>query len=139
MAKYGSSSVVIQFDASDGGALQNMSQHVQSINGVSVEKLTEESHTFGDAWFEALQTGISRLSTIVLEGLYDDTATTGPDAIFNIAAIVHAATRTLEVTYGGTKKTTVETWIQKYERMPARGALTRFRVTLQPTGAPTEA
>ena len=139
MAKYGSSSVVIEFDGADGGALTDMSQHVQSINGTKISKLTEESHTFGDAWFEALQTGIKRMENIVLEGLYDDTATTGPDAVWNIAAITHAVTRTFKITYGGTKTTSVETWILSYERMPVRGALTRFRVELQPTGAVSEA
>jgi hypothetical protein len=33
----------------------------------------------------------------------------------------------------------VEVWINKRKRMPARNALTRYEVTLQPTGAVVEA
>lgn len=139
VAKYGSADVVIEIDGADGGALVNISQHVQEINDISVERLMEdESQTFGDAWFEALQTGIRRMQPIEISGYYDDTAITGPDAILNVAAITHAVTRTFAVTYGSTKKTTVEVWIAKYVRKPTRGKLTRYSATLTPTGAPVE-
>lgn len=139
MANYGSNAVVISFDVSDGGSLTDISQYVTSINGVSVEKLTEESTQFGDSWMEELQSGMSKMEPIVLEGFYNDASSPAPDAIFNIASIVHAATRTFKCLYGGTKSTTVETWIRKYERLPSIGKLTRYRVTLNPTGSPTEA
>lgn len=139
MAKYGSNSVVIKLDSTDGGSLVDISQYVLGINGVSIEKLVEESHTFGDAWFEALQTGLSKMDDVELDLFYDDTASTGPDAILNIGTITHAATRTLEITYGSTKKSTVETWITKYQRLPKRGELTKAKATLKPTGSVTEA
>lgn len=139
MAKYGSNSVVVEVDSTDGGSLVDITQYVLSINGVVVEKLLEESHTFGDSWFESLQVGLSRMDDIELEMFYDDTASTGPNAIFNIATVTHAVSRTLKITYGSTKTTSVETFIMRYSRLPSRGALTKARVVLRPTGAPTEA
>lgn len=136
MAKYSSADVVVKVDGSDGGALVNITQYVDSINGVKINRPTQDSHTFGDAWVEKLLTGIRSADDLTLEGFYDDTATTGPDAIFNPAT--HTQTRTVEITWGGTKTTTFEAWIVSYERKPTRGELTRFSVTLQPTGAVTD-
>lgn len=133
MAKYTAANVVVEFDET-GGSLTDMSQYVQEINGIDIEMTLEESHTFGDSWVENLSAGLKKVAPVTLTGMYDDTATTGPDVIFNALG----ATRTLKITWGGTKTTSVETIIQKYSRKPARGTLTKFEVTLQPTGAVTE-
>lgn len=139
MAKYGSSSIVIEIDNTDGGSLTDISQYIQEFDGVEIERLMEEeSHSFGDAWFEALQVGMRAVKPITLGGFYDDTASTGPDAIF-VTSATHAATRTFKVTWGGTKTTTVEVWITNYKRMPKRNELTKFEAVLLPTGAVTEA
>lgn len=139
MAKYGSPDLVIQFDNSSG-VLQAMTQYITEINEVSVEGLLEESHSFGDSWFEHLPVGLRRMDPVTLSGWYDDAATTGPDAIFNApAATTTVATRTLTITWGGTKTTSVECYIRKYTRGATRNGLTRFSVELQPTGAVTEA
>lgn len=139
MAKYGSNSVVVEIDSTEGGSLADISQYITSINGVEVEAVLQESQSFGDSWFEHLSTGMRRVSPVVLGGFYDDTATTGPNAIFiNVQDAPADATRTLKVTWGSTKTTSVEVWIQKYTRQATRNELTRFEVTLQPTGATTE-
>jgi hypothetical protein len=139
MAKYGSSSIVVAFDDS-GGSPQTMTQYVTEINEVSVESLMEESHSFGDSWFEALPVGIRKMEPITLSGWFDDTSTTGPDAIFNApAATVATSTRTLTITWGGTKTTSVECYIKKYTRQATRNQLTKYTVELQPTGTVTEA
>lgn len=140
MAKYGSNSLVIEFDASEGGSLTDMSQYILSVNGVEVEALMEESHSFGDSWFESLATGLRKMNDVVLEGFFDDTASTGPNVVFNRVQDSPAdASSSLKFTWGGTKTTTVEAWVVKYTRIASRGALTRFSVTLRPTGAVTEA
>ena len=136
MAKYGSDVFKTEIDATDGGALQDMSQHVDTINGVNIERLMQESHTFGDSWVEHLYTGIRQAQDITLEGFYDDTASTGPDATFNGT---HAVTRSVQLTYGGSKTSSFEAWIVGDERLAARGELQRYRVVLRPTGAVTEA
>lgn len=111
-----------------------MSQYILEINEMTVEALLEQSDTFGDIWMEQLATGSKRASPVTLKGFYDDTAATGPDVIFNAIG----ATRTLKITWGGSKTTSVETIIQTYKRMPTRGELTKFEVTLIPTGVVTE-
>lgn len=139
MAKYGSPSIVIEIDSADGGSLVDITQYIQEFDGVKIERLMEEgSHSFGDSWFEALQSGMRRAHPVKLGGFYDDAASTGPDAIF-VTSATHAVTRTFKVTWGGSKTTTVEVWITEYDRKPERGKLTRFEVMLLPTGAVTEA
>lgn len=139
MAKYGSPSIVVKIDDS-GGTPQDITQYVQTINGIEVEALTEESHPFGVAWVAALATGLKKMADVVIGGLYDDTITTGPDALLNaLPAGPATPTRTLEITYGGTKKTTVEVIIAKYVRTAVRGSLHRYEATLRPTGTVTEA
>ena len=139
MAKYGSNSVTINFDNS-GGTPVDMSQHVLECNGVEIEAILEESHSFGDAWFESLGTGLRKMAPVVLMGLYDDTSSTGPDAIFNaVNSGPSVSTRTLQIVYGSTKSTSVETLIAKYTRKIARQVLHKYEVTLQPSGAVTEA
>lgn len=139
MAKYGSNSLAISFD-DNGGIPVVMTQYITEINEVDIEALLEESHSFGDAWFEHLATGIRKMNPVTLSGFYDDAATTGPDAIFNAVASNPAqATRTLLITWGGAKTTSVECLIQKYSRGARRNQLTRFTVILQPTGSVTEA
>lgn len=139
MAKYGSNSVVINFDNS-GGTPVDMSQHVLECNGVEIEAILEESHSFGDSWFESLATGLRKMAPVVLMGLYDDVSSTGPDVIFNaVFTGPSASTRTLQIVYGASKSTSVETLIAKYGRKLARGVLHKYEVTLQPTGAVTEA
>ena len=104
MANYGQSSVVVAFDNS-GGTPVTMTTYVQEINGISVEALLEQSDSFGDSWVEMLPVGVRKVSgDITLGGFYDDTATTGPDAIFNApAATAATASRTLTITFGGSK------------------------------------
>jgi hypothetical protein len=139
VANYGQSSVVVAFDNS-GGTPVTMTAYVQEINGISVESLMEQSDSFGDSWQEFLPVGVRKNGDITLGGLYDDTATTGPDAIFNAPAATVATTqRTLTITFGGSKTYAVECYIKKYDRMCVRGKLHRYSVTLQPTGAATEA
>jgi len=136
MAKYSSADYDIKVDATDGGALQSMKDHIDTIAGWKITRLLEESTTVGDSWAEQLYSGIRRAEPFTVEGLYDDTATTGPNATFNGT---HAATRTVELTFGGTKKSTFEAWFEDFGRIYATGKLTRYRVTIVPTGAVVEA
>lgn len=134
MAKYGSNSIVIEVDNASN-SLVDLSQYITAINGVSKEVLTEESTTFGDTWEEHLSAVIKRMEPIELDGFYDDTATTGPHVILDSLG----DTRTFKITWGGSKTTSVETILKKYQRMAQVKGLTKFKATLQPTGAPTEA
>jgi len=139
LAKYGSNSVTINVDNS-GGTPLDMTQHTLDINDVEIESILEESHSFGDSWFESLATGVKRMAPIVQGGLYDDTSSSGPDAMYvTTASGPSQATRTWQCVYGSTKSTSVEVLIAKYGRKLGRAALHKYSVTLQPTGAVTEA
>ena len=139
MAKYGAANTKIEFDLV-GGTPQDMSTYITEINGIDIEAITEDSTPFGSAWQQALATGNFKMADVELGGYYDDAATTGPDVVFNVLAVGPAAvTRTLKVTYGSTKCTSVEVLIVKYTRLPARNGITKFKVLLRPTGAVTEA
>lgn len=134
--------VSIKFDDS-GGVLRDVTQFILTINGVSVEQLLEEKHSFGDSWEETLPIGIGKVAPVDLGGLYDDTATSGPDVLFAIATpdTPATATRTLTIqwkTTGGTKSVSAECYRQKYVRSPDRNNLTKFTATVQPTGTTTE-
>jgi hypothetical protein len=130
VAKYGSSSLVIEFDNS-GGTLVDITQHVTGINGINIEAILEEGTTYGDSWVEQLFTGVKQVPDITIDGFYDDTASTGPNALFNDVG----ATRTLKLTFGGSNTATVETVIKSYARNPVRKELTKYQAVLAPTGA----
>lgn len=133
MANYNSSNVVVEFDNS-GGTPVTMTAYVREISTVDVNIILQESHSFGDEWVEFLSTGIKKMEPVTLRGFYDDTVTTGQNAIFNALG----NTRTLKITYGSTKYTQVETIIQSYRRMPSLNGNTMYEVVLQPTGSVTE-
>jgi hypothetical protein len=139
MANYGPSNIAISFDDSTGTPVV-MTAYILTINGFDKEAAMEETTAFGSAWKTSKATGVRMVGDIVLGGLYDDTADTGPDAIFNdVVDGPSDSTRTFALTYGGSKSSSVETWIKKYRRIPGARALTRYEVTLEPTGAVTEA
>jgi hypothetical protein len=139
MAKYGSNSFVVSIDNS-GGTPVTMTDYIRSIGDVDVKAMMQESTAFGDAWMEKLATGMLEAGSITLGGYYDDTATTGPDVIFNdVATGPTDSTRTLLLTWGGSKTTSAEVWISAYKRTATVGELTAFEVTLEYTGTVTEA
>ena len=137
MAKYGSNSVAIQIKDGVGGAgdYQTVSTDILDLPGLEIEAGSEESHGFGDSWAEVLATGLKRCADITLKGFYDDTAATGTHALFNRAGSIAP----MKITWGGTYSSAFDVLIQKYRRLPARGALTKFEAALQVTGDVTEA
>lgn len=129
MAKYGSDDLEITVA---GTSIKN---YVDTLNGVDIEAMLQESHAFGDSWVEQLFSGVKRASPLVVAGFYDDTATTGPDALLNAIGTTVA----IVITWGGTKTSSFSAIIKMYKRMPNRGESTRYEATLEPTGAVTEA
>ena len=126
MAKYGSPDTVIEFDNS-GGTLVDVSNYILEASEIMIEGLFEETTAFGDDWVEQTPVLIKNVQDITLSMFYDDTATTGPDALFNA---VNDGPRTLKVTWGSTKTTSVETYIKSYGRQPIVKGLTKARVVL---------
>ena len=136
MATYGPADLAIEFDATDGGALQAMTQHSVEMDPLDIEALFDDKvRSFGDTYSDQAYIGVRKWNPIKINGLYDDTATTGPNATYNSVG----STRTLKITWGGTKTTTVECLIMNYRRIPNIDGKTHYEVVLQPIGAPTEA
>ncbi len=135
MANYGPANFKIEYDSVD------MTNCVMTINDVTVEQALEEVHALGDAWEEYLPVGVGKVGAIELGGIYDDVAG-GPDAKFVNRVGTEGpstASKTLEITWGGSKKTTVSTHLVSYVRKADRNGLTKWTAKLQPTGAVTEA
>lgn len=138
MANYSFKDLVIEFD-NDAGALQNISQYVLDIDGVEIEGKFEEGHAAGEAWVKQLFVGIKEMKEVTIGGFYNDAASPAPDKLFFDGGTAIGATRTLAVTYGGTKKTTAEMGIKSYKRGLARDKLHRYEVKLLLCGTVTEA
>jgi hypothetical protein len=141
MANYGPTSCTVHYDITDGGALTDITAYVQSINDIAIEEMMEETRSLGDAWEEFLPLGVVKHAQIELSGLYDDAASPAPNALFGgrIPIGPAAVTRTFKIVYGSTKSTTVETHLVSFTRTADKGALTRYKAVLQPTGTVTEA
>lgn len=140
MAKYNSSNVTIEFDNA-AGALQNITAYV--LNNLSLKKkgVFEEATSFGASAVARLYAGMKDTEPIQIECFYDDAASPAPDALFDDignVATTGGATRTLKITWGGTKTSSVEMFIQDYEKKTDVGKLHRSVVTLLPSGAVTE-
>lgn len=136
MANYSSKDLVISIK-DNGGSPQTFTGYVRAIGGISIEAILQESTAYGDSWQEFLSTGIRKMAPITIGGFYDTAATSGPDVLF--AGHEGDLREDTVFTYGGSKTTTVDTYVQKYERLPKLGAMTEFQVTLQPTGSVAEA
>lgn len=134
MANYGPDDIVIT--VTDSGAVtRTMTPYVREINGFKISAIVQESHSFGDTWVEHLYTGIRKGDDVTMRGLYDDTATTGPNVVF----IGIGDTRTVVITWGSTKTSTFSAVIVSYERLAKLDELTMYEVVLRPTGSVTEA
>lgn len=138
MAKYGPSSVAITLDDS-GGTARNLSQYITSIGGIKINAGMVDSTGFGDSWKESLSTGVRSMDDISIEAWYDDTSNTTDAVLGDVANGPADQQKTLVVTYGGSKTTTVEGWIVDYERVLDRDSLHLVRATFRPSGAATEA
>ncbi len=141
MAKYGSQAIKVEFDNATG-TLQNMSQYVTALNGFKINAETVDTTYLGSTWLTKAAAGVKSVDDITLEGFYDDTATTGPDAIFSDVGNTNTTgiTRTLKITWDmptAAKTSSVECIIKSYERAPVKGELTKFTVVLEPTDAVT--
>jgi hypothetical protein len=134
MANYGFDDLVIAVDDSNGDA-QDLSQYITEISAFGVEAVLEDAHTAGDAWVEKLFVGLKQASEFTLGGFYDDTASVGPRVILDAIG----ATRTVTLTWGTGKTSSMDCLVKKWDRSPGRGENTKFTSTLVPTGTVAEA
>lgn len=132
MATYGSNSIVIELKDS-GGTYRDISVFVNKVSDVAVEAMTDDVHGFGEAWKRMVYSGSNQLSTITIEGVYDD-GTNTPYALWTLGA-----TRLFRVTWGGGHTTTLSVIMSKFTRSPVQDKVTTFKMELQPASSVTEA
>ena len=129
MAVYGPDDFAITL----GG--DSFKEHVDTFDGLNIDAIIEDSHTFGDTWTEQLYSGLRRGQPFTIEGFYDDAAN-GPDAKF---AGLEGTTIAIVMTWGSSKTSTFNALLQTWARTTVREGTTRYTATLVPTGAITEA
>jgi hypothetical protein len=138
MATYGSPDVKIEFDNASN-VLVDMTAYCQKDISISRKANTVESTPYGATWAQHIASGMKSMDSFTFPVVYDDTATTGPEVIFYNAGAALGDTRTLKITYGGAKTTSVECIITGFAVKMSVGAFHQAEVTLQPTGTVTEA
>lgn len=133
--KYGPASVVIQIDDGPGGTLRNITAYVQSIGGIKIEQINEETSPFGQAYNSNTPIGKQNVPDIVLEGLFDTTATVGPHVVLGDPDDdPNGATRSFSFTAGDSKTFTMECRLADYEVRAEKGTLSRFTATIKQAG-----
>ena len=113
---------------STAGTTVNITASILEIGVPEVEGIMEESHTMGDSWREFLFAGLRQAGEMTLVGFYDDAASTGFDAMLNDPGNTKTAgttTRSVVITFGGTKTASFEAWIRAYRRRLARGTVSQ--------------
>lgn len=140
MSKHGSNEVTFEIDIADGGSLSTgFIQYITKIGDISVKREAVDATPFGtdqDAYIIGV---IKRREPVVIEGFYDDAATTGPDAVLNIGKITHAATRSCVITLASGKTISGEVWIEEYKRTLEVGQYHMYSSSIRFTGTVTEA
>jgi len=145
MAKYSSPNLVFEMAVSDGGAMTTgFSQYITKFGEINVSRPLIESTPFGAAIAQYLVSIFKKYEPFTIEGYYDDTATSGPDAVLNIGRITNSTTRQFSLTIGGSKTitangTTGGVWIVSYKRTFNVGEYHGYSCELQASGTITEA
>ena len=138
MSKYGSSTVSIYIEGAPGGTSYNVSQYIDELGGQKITSITEPTHSFGDSWEEHTPVGMSRGEPFEMGGWFDDTATSGPHAIFkDVDDGTTDDTRAVVIGFGNVRYWHCDTRLTSYEVIASNGKLTKFRVNLLPTGTVT--
>jgi len=133
VSKYGSPDLSISID-NDSGTPVDLTDYIDEIGDVTVEALIAETTVFGDSYVKQTAVGLSQMPEFTIAGYYDDTATTGPDAVLNSPG----DTRTVTITWGESKTTGFDVIIKTYTRKPVKGELHRYECGVVPTGTITE-
>ena len=138
MAFFDSRDAVFKIDDT-GGTIRNLSAYITDIGGLPGPRNLNEVTALGDTGTKSIP-GLEDV-TISLSGIFDDTATTGPDAVFgalrtNTAAVDFEyspkGATTGFVKYSGT------CWVETYEVGASVGSRVEFSVSLKVEGAVTK-
>ena len=139
--KHGSNEVSFEILVSDGGAASTgfASNYITKINDVVVNREGVEATPFGVVDETYIIGVMKKRDPLVISGFYDDTTTTGPDAVLNIGRITHTAPRSCTLTLCSGKTVSGTVWIEKYTRTLEVGNYHGYEASLRFTGTVTEA
>jgi hypothetical protein len=101
----------------------------------SRDGVVEDTTPYGVADQQQTYAGMNKMPDITIEALYDDTVTTGSDAVFNNVGVSHP----LVYTWGGTKTSTLSGIIKSYQRIGGVGKVLRIKAVIAQVGPVTEA
>ena len=138
MARYGQPNFSFLISTvSTTAAYQDLSDHVLEFSGLDIEALLQQSDGFGDSWREQLYTGMRQVADLTINCFYEDTAATGPHAVFGGLTAL-GAERQVKLKFGTTNEyPKFKVVIKNYARLPKRGELTGSQLVLAVTGAVT--
>jgi hypothetical protein len=136
--KHGSNEIIIEFEKADsiGSADTNVTPYVTKFGPLDKIRDGVVSTPFGVSAPEYLAGVLTDYGEFTIEGFYDDTATTGPDAVFGSTNVVP---RHWKITWGNGKYTAGHCLITKYTRGSDVGGYQTYVASCRTTHATTEA
>ena len=147
MAKYSSANFALSIADTDGagGTLRDLTSYITKLGDLTVSKGILDITPFGTA-AAVLALGVFKTyEPFTIGGIFDDTATSGPDAVLNIgrSTNTHTAVRKFLLTIGGANHldgggSTGGIWILSYKRTFNVGEYTGWEAQLQLSGTITE-
>lgn len=138
MAKYGSSVVTVTIADSPGGTARNITPYVNTIGGLKIENLTQQTNPFGTGNESHTPTGMERTPDITISGFFDDTATVGPHVVLKPAAgdkSPASVGRILTVLAATGATFTITVHLVSYEVMNKNGGLTEYAAVVRQKSA----
>ena len=128
---------VVRIDASAGGALTAITSYVKEIDGVFREYDPLDNTHFSDS-SERIIPGIEKSQEFSLRGAFEDTATTGPDAILSTAVgTLLSFEWDPRGTAAGARKINMEVMVVSYKIMGQVKGQVSYEARLKQDGAAT--
>ncbi len=138
MAKHGSSEVTITLEDAPGGTARDITPYVNTIGGLAIEHLTQQTNPFGVAYQSHTPTGVEMTPDIPVSGFFDDTATVGPHVVLKPAAADKAPAsvgRVLVIVAATGATFTIAVHLVKYEVLNKSGNLTEYAALVRQKSA----
>lgn len=137
MAKYGSSVVVVTIDDAPGGTPRVITPYVQTIGGLKLESITQQSNPFGTGSESHTPVGMDKVPDIAITGWFDDTAVVGPKVVFGAPATwaldkaPASVGRVLAILAATGATFTITVHLVSYEVINKNGALTEYAAVVR--------
>lgn len=136
MAKFGGQTSTFKIDLTDGGALTDISSHIVKVSGLPGAQGLIDTTTFGSSGRKFFPDELEA-ADVSIDMIWDNTVSTGPDAIFGVMR-TQSETRSFEYSPdGGTTKYTGECWLESYEITSAVGDVVKATARLKIDGPVT--